>query len=449
MKEIDCLIEARWVVPIEPAGVFTDHALAIHGGRIEALLPTTEARRQFAPSRRFTLDAHAVIPGLVNAHTHAAMALLRGIADDLALMEWLQRHIWPVEMRVASPQFVYDGTLLACAEMLRGGITTFNDMYFFPEAAARAAAAAGMRAALGMIVVDFPTPYASHPADYLSKGLALRDAMRTHPLISFCFAPHAPYSVADKPLEQIATYANELDLPVHIHLHETRDEMAQAQARDGSRPIARLQALGLLGPNLLAVHAIHLTPAEIELLARCGCHVVHCPSSNLKLASGIAPVARLLAAGVPVSLGTDGAASNNRLDLFTEMRQAALLAKAAADDPTILSAQQALRMATLEGASALGLERTIGSLEPGKAADLVAVDFSAPELMPCFDPISHLVYVAGRQNVSHVWVAGELAVEEGVLTRPELRAVGTLASQWQARIAALPAQDRPPAAADA
>jgi 5-methylthioadenosine/S-adenosylhomocysteine deaminase len=196
------------------------------------------------------------------------------------------------------------------------------------------------------------------------------------------------------------------------------------------------------------VHAIHLTPAEIELLARCGCHVAHCPSSNLKLASGIAPVARLLAAGVPVSLGTDGAASNNRLDLFTEMRQAALLAKAAADDPTALSAQQALRMATLEGASALGLERTIGSLEPGKAADLVAVDFSAPELMPCFDPISHLVYVAGRQNVSHVWVAGELAVEEGVLTRPELRAVGTPASQWQARIAALPAQDRPPTAAD-
>jgi 5-methylthioadenosine/S-adenosylhomocysteine deaminase len=305
-----------------------------------------------------------------------------------------------------------------------------------------------MRAALGMIVVDFPTPYASHPADYLSKGLALRDALRAHPLISFCFAPHAPYSVADKPLEQIATYANELDLPVHIHLHETRDEIAQAQARDGRRPLARLQALGLLGPNLLAVHAIHLTPAEIELLAQCGCHVAHCPSSNLKLASGIAPVARLLAAGVPVSLGTDGAASNNRLDLFTEMRQAALLAKAAADDPTVLSAQQALRMATLEGASALGLERTIGSLEPGKAADLVAVDFSAPELMPCFDPISHLVYVAGRQNVSHVWVAGELAVEEGVLTRPELRAVGTPASQWQARIAALPAQDRPPTAAD-
>jgi 5-methylthioadenosine/S-adenosylhomocysteine deaminase len=323
---------------------------------------------------------------------------------------------------------------------LRGGITTFNDMYFFPEAAGRAAATAGMRAALGMIVVDFPTPYASHPGDYLSKGLAMRDAMQGNPLLSFCFAPHAPYSVGDKTLEQIATYANELDVPVHMHVHETRDEIAQGLERDGCRPLARLQALGLLGPNLLAVHAIHLTPDEIALLAQFGCHVAHCPSSNLKLASGIAPVAELLAAGVNVGFRTDGAASNNRLDLFTEMRQGALLAKAASGDPTVLSAERALRMATLDGARALGLDRTIGSLQPGKAADMVAVDFSAPELLPCFDPVSHLVYVAGRENVSHVWVAGALAVEEGVLASPELRAVGRLGTQWQTRIAALSPQ---------
>jgi 5-methylthioadenosine/S-adenosylhomocysteine deaminase len=436
MKNIDCLIEARWIVPVEPAGVLDAHAVAVHEGRIEAVLPSREARQRFAPARELHLGEHVLIPGLVNLHTHAAMSLLRGIADDIALMPWLTQHIWPVETREASPAFVYDGTLLACAEMLRGGVTLFNDMYFFPEAAARAAIAAGMRAAIGMIVVDFASPYASHPADYLSKGLALRDALRSHPLISFCFAPHAPYSVGDKALAQVATYANELDLPVHMHVHETADEISRSIARDGRRPLARLHDLGLLGPNLIAVHAVHLTPAEIGLLAACGCHVAHCPSSNLKLASGMAQAAALSAAGVNVGIGTDGAASNNRLDLFNEMRQAALLAKAVAQDATVLTATEVLRMATLNGAKALGLEREVGSIEAGKAADMVAVDFSAPELAPCYDPVSHLVYVAGRRDVSHVWVAGELAVEDGVLMQPELRSVHKLAAQWQTRIAA-------------
>ena len=436
MKNIDCLIEARWIVPVEPAGVLEAHAVAVHDGRIEAVLPSRDARQRFAPARAFNLGEHVLIPGLVNLHAHAAMSLLRGIADDIALMQWLTQHIWPVEMREASPAFVYDGTLLACAEMLRGGVTLFNDMYFFPEAAARAAIAAGMRAAIGMIVVDFASPYAHHPADYLSKGLALRDALRSHPLISFCFAPHAPYSVGDKALAQVATYANELDLPVHMHVHETRDEISQSVERDGRRPLVRLHELGLLGPNLIAVHAVHLTPPEIELLAACGCHVAHCPSSNLKLASGMAPVAALAAAGVNVGIGTDGAASNNRLDLFNEMRQAALLGKAVANDATVLPATDVLRMATLNGAKALGLDRMIGSLQAGKVADMVAVDFSSPELVPCYDPVSHLVYAAGRRDVSHVWVAGELALEDGVLTRPELRGVHKRAAQWQARIAA-------------
>jgi 5-methylthioadenosine/S-adenosylhomocysteine deaminase len=434
MKNVDCLIEARWIVPVEPEGVLEDHALAVHAGRIEAVLPTRDARREYVGARHIALGEHVLLPGLVNLHTHAAMSLLRGLADDVPLMQWLQQHIWPVEMREASPEFVYEGTLLACAEMLRSGVTLFNEMYFFPEAAARAAIAAGMRAAIGMIVIDFPSPYAAHPADYLSKGLALRDALRAHPLLSFCLAPHAPYSVGDKALAQVATYANELDLPVHMHVHETADEIAQGSARDGCRPLARLADLGLVGPNLLAVHAVHLSPAEIELLAACGCHVAHCPSSNLKLASGMAPVARLLAAGVNVGIGTDGAASNNRLDVFGEMRQTALLAKAVAGDASVLPAAQVLRMATLNGARALGLDHLIGSLRPGKAADMVAVDFSAPELLPCYDPVSHLVYAAGRQNVSHVWVAGELALEDGVLTRPELRAAHQLAAHWQARI---------------
>ena len=433
----DTIIEARWIVPVEPAGVLDHHALIVDNGRIEALLPITDARARYSARRRFVLDRHAVIPGLINLHTHAAMTLMRGLADDVALMEWLKRHIWPVEMREASPSFVYDGTLLACAEMLRGGITLFNDMYFFPAAAAHAAIAAGMRAALGMIVVDFPSPYAADALDYLAKGIAVRDQLRDQPLASFCFAPHAPYSVSDKSLAQVATYANELDVPIHIHLHETIEEIEQSQAMHGRRPLARLADLGLVGPNLLGVHAVHLTPAEIELLAGQGCHVAHCPSSNMKLASGMAPVAALVSAGVNVGIGTDGAASNNRLDMFTEMRQSALLAKAVANDPTVLPAHTVLQMATLNGAKALGLGECIGSLEPGKGADIVAVDFARPELAPCYDPVSHLVYAAGREDVSHVWIAGEMLVEDGVFTRSELREVQARALHWQTRIAAV------------
>ncbi|RPI47055.1 MAG: TRZ/ATZ family hydrolase [Betaproteobacteria bacterium] len=435
MKQVDCVIEARWVIPVEPNGVLEQHAVVVDGGRIESVLPAETARQRYLARQRVELAQHAVIPGLVNLHTHAAMTLMRGLADDIALMTWLKEHIWPVEMREASPGFVYDGTLLACAEMLRGGITLFNDMYFFPEAAARAAIDAGMRAALGMIVVDFPSPYASDPLDYLTKGLAVRDELRAEPLLSFCFAPHAPYSVSDKALVQVATYANELDVPVHIHLHETRDEVTQGEAHDGRRPLGRLQELGLVGPNLLAVHAVHLTDPEIAVLAQHGCHVAHCASSNLKLASGMAPVAKMVAAGINVGLGTDGAASNNRLDMFAEMRQAALLAKAVAGDPTALPAPEVLRMATLGGAKALALDACIGSLTPGKMADMVAVDFGRPELSPCYDPLSHLIYVAGRQDVSHVWVAGELLVEEGVLTRPVLRTAAARAGHWQQRIA--------------
>ncbi len=432
---VQTIIEARWVVPVEPNAVLEHHAVVVDGGRIVAILPISVAREQFTTKHRLTLERHVVLPGLVNVHTHAAMSLMRGLADDLPLMTWLKEHIWPVEMREVSSAFVYDGTLLACAEMLRGGVTTFNDMYFFPEAAAQAALMAGMRAALGMIVVDFPSPYAADPLDYLAKGMALRDAMRDQPLLSFCFAPHAPYSVADKALAQVATYANELDVPVHIHVHETLDEITQALAQDGRRPMSRLDALGLLMPNLIAVHAVHLDPGEIDTLARNGCHVAHCPSSNMKLASGIAPIADLLTAGVNVALGTDGAASNNRLDLFQEMRQAALLAKVATMDPTVLPASKVLHMATLGGARALSLDREIGSLTAGKSADIIAVDFGCPELAPCYDPISHLVYAVGRHDVSHVWVAGELLVEEGVLTRVEARTAAARAQVWQQKIA--------------
>jgi 5-methylthioadenosine/S-adenosylhomocysteine deaminase len=420
-------------VPVEPAGaVLEHHAVAVREGAIEKIFPIGEIPDGLADWERVELPDHVLIPGLVNAHTHTAMSLMRGLADDLPLMRWLEEHIWPVETRHVSPRFVADGTALACAEMLRGGITCFNDMYFFPEAALEAALAAGMRAAHGLIVIDFPTVYASDPADYLRKGLALRDRYGEHPLVSFCLAPHAPYTVSDATFRQVATLAAELDLPVHVHVHETENEIERSLAEHGVRPLERLRRLGLVEPGLIAVHCVHLEESEIQLLSRHGCSVAHCASSNLKLASGFSPVEKLRACGVNLCLGTDGAASNNRLDLFAEMRTAALLAKAVARDAQALPAQQVLRAATLGGARALGLAARIGSIEPGKRADLVAVALRGPELTPCYDPVSHLVYAAGREHVTHVWVDGEPRVIEGKLHNEALISPhGDLDTRWQ------------------
>ena len=426
------LLLPRWVVPVEPAGkVLEDHAVAIRDGRIEAIAPAREARARFREHEPVELAGQVLIPGLVNAHTHAAMTLMRGLADDLPLMRWLQEHVWPAETRHVSRDFVRDGTLLACAEMLRGGITCFNDMYFFPDAALEASLSAGMRSAHGLIAIEFPSAYASDPADYLRKGLAIRDRYRDHELVSFCLAPHAPYSVSDATFRQVATLAAELDLPVHVHVHETADEIERSMSEHGVRPIERLRRLGLLGPSLIAVHAVHVRAEEIQLLSRHGCSVVHCPSSNLKLASGFAPVAALLKAQINVALGTDGAASNNRLDLFQEMRTAALLAKAVSRDAEAMPAHAALRAATLAGAQALGIAATTGSIERGKAADLVAVSMSAPELAPCYDPVSHLVYAAGREHVTHVFVNGELRVRDGVLRGGAFSGLDTRWQLWQ------------------
>jgi 5-methylthioadenosine/S-adenosylhomocysteine deaminase len=429
------LINARWVVPVEPAGVALErHAVAVRGGLVEAVLPSAQAAQRYADYARVDLPGHALIPGLVNAHTHAAMSLLRGIADDLPLMRWLQEHVWPAEAKHVSAQFVKDGTLVACAEMLRGGVTCMNDMYFFPEAALEAALESGMRAALGLIAVEFPSAYAADPDQYLAKGLALRDQWREHPRLSFCLAPHAPYTVSDATFRKVAQFAAELELPVHVHVHETVQEIDRSLQEHGERPLARLARLGLLGPDLIAVHAVHLEPAEIALLARHGSSVAHCPSSNLKLASGLAPVAALAAAGVNVALGTDGAASNNRLDLFQEMRSAALLAKAVAQDAGALPAHAALRAATLGGATALGLEARIGSIAPGKAADLAAVEFDSLEMQPAFDVVSHLVYVCGREHVTDVWVGGERVLENRRLARVDLADLQARALLWQTKI---------------
>ena len=430
--EADTVLSARWIIPVEPAGtVLEDHSLVVRHGRIADLLPTAEAQTRFPSARRIDLDRHVLIPGLVNLHTHAAMTLMRGLADDLPLMEWLKNHIWPAEGKHVSQQFVRDGTLLACAEMLRAGVTCFNDMYFFPEASAQAVLQAKMRAAVGIIAVEFPTSYASDAEDYLRKGLEARDRFRPEPLLSFCMAPHAPYTVSDRTFEKILTLSDQLEIPIHMHLHETRDEIQESLSQHQLRPLARMQALGLLGPNLIAVHMAHLTEDEIDLVAQRGVHVAHCPSSNLKLASGIAPIAELARKGANVGLGTDSAASNNRLDIFSEARLAALLAKGASGDATALDAHRTLAMATLHGARALGVDDRIGSLSPGKAADIVAIDLSSIETTPCYDVASHLVYAVGREHVSHVWVNGELVVENRNLKTLDSQELAAKVAHWQ------------------
>ncbi|HEX7273874.1 MAG TPA: TRZ/ATZ family hydrolase [Casimicrobiaceae bacterium] len=431
---VDLRIDARWVIPVEPDVSLAHHSLIVDRGRIVAVAPTGEVDSNFQAREQVTLSTHAVLPGLVNAHTHAAMTLLRGIADDTALQAWLEQHIWPREQRFLSPQFVHDGTLLAAAEMLRGGITCCADQYFFPDAAARAYRQSGIRALIGLPVLDFPTPYAADCDAYLQAGLAARDAWKQEAKFAFALAPHAPYTVSDVSWEKIVVYARQLDLPIQTHLQETRDEFERSRASIGMTPLARLDRLGVTGPAFIAVHAVHLADSDIDLLATQSCQVVHCPASNLKLASGVAPVTQLKARGINVALGSDGAASNNRLDVLAEARLASLIAKMATEDAAALPASVALRMATLDGAAALGLDGEIGSLAPGKQADAVAVDLGSFEQLPCYDPVSQLLHAAGRERVSDVWIAGERLVAQGALVRLDPSELAALARLWQDRL---------------
>lgn len=435
MKQIDTLLFARWVIPIEPENtVLEDHAIAVHEGRIVEILPNKEATNAYQASSEIKLASHAVLPGLINSHGHTAMTLMRGLADDLPLMDWLQNHIWPAEQQWVSPEFVHDGSLLACAEMLRSGTTCVNDMYFFPEESVRAFETAGIRASVGLILIDFPSAYAQDADEYLSKGIELHDQLHNNTLVTTTFAPHAPYTVSNDSFTRIATYAEELDIPIHMHVHETADEVNQGLEQTGVRPIERLNNLGLLSPRLLAVHMTQLTPDEIQLCAEAGVHVLHCPESNLKLASGFCPINDLQQAGINVALGTDGAASNNDLDMFAEIRSAALLAKGVAGNASALPAEAALRMATINGARALGLENEIGSLEPGKAADIIAVDLGRIETQPVYNPVSQLVYSTDRSQVTDVWVAGKHLLKDRVLTTLDTDEILARAQQWQTKL---------------
>ena len=438
MQAIDTILEAGWIIPVEPENtIFTDSAIIIDKGVIIEILPAEDAVNKYQPAQHHRYPQHILLPGFVNAHTHASMNLLRGLADDMPLMQWLQEHIWPAESAHVSEEFVRDGTQLAIAEMLRSGTTCFDDMYFYPDVTARVAQQAGMRAVVGLIVLDFPSVWASNADEYINKGLEVNDRFRDEALISTAFAPHAPYTVSDPALQHVQLLANELDLPIHMHVHETRDEIKQSLEQFKVRPIERLKQLGMLTPSLLAVHMTQLQENEIADIAEHGVQVIHCPESNLKLASGFCPVSKLIDAGVNIALGTDGAASNNDLDMGAEMRTAALLAKATSENACALPAMQAIRMATLNGARALGLDQQIGSLLPGKAADIIAVDVDSIETQPLYHPESHLVYSSSRDKITDVWVNGQHLLKQRELTRLDQKEILAKAHSWQQRISSL------------
>lgn len=430
----DLMVCPRWIIPVEPYGVvLEDHALIITNGQIVDLLPREAAIQRYTAESIETLPDHVLIPGLVNTHTHAGMTLMRGIADDQPLKTWLEDWIWPLETRWVSTDMVRDGTLLACAEMLLSGITTFNDMYFFPEAAAEAVDQAGIRASLGILAFEVPTAYGHGADDYLNRGLATRDALRDHPRLSFMLAPHAPYTVSDATFDKVATLAAQTGLGIHIHVHETQQEVDDSLRQYGERPLERLARLGILGPQTLAVHAVALNDSDIALMARHNVHMAHCPTANLKLGSGMAPSSQLHAAGINIALGTDGAAGNNRLDLLSEARLAGLLAKGMEQNPGLFPAHSLIYMATLGGARALGLQDQIGSLAIGKRADLCAIALDSTATLPVFDPASQIIHCAGREHVTHVWVDGQCVVKKKHLTEISHGEIYAKAKTWENR----------------
>lgn len=413
MQNIDTIVRARFIVTVNSHfDVLENAAIAIDNGLIVAIGDSYEIGQSYQADEEIELDSHILMPGFVNTHNHASMTMLRGYADDLPLMTWLNDYIWPAEHKYVNPNFIKIGTQLGAAEMLLSGTTTCNDMYFYPDESARVFSEIGMRAVLGMIVIDSPTVWAQNSDEYFSKGIALHDEYRHHPLISTVFAPHAPYTVGDESLSRVATLAEELDCQVHMHVHETAFEIDQSMAQFEMRPIERLDRLGLLDQRLIAVHMTQLLQDEIAIIAERGVNVVHCPASNMKLASGFAPTHKLLKAGVNVALGTDGAASNNNLDMLQEMRLASLLAKGFAANPQAASARTSIEMATINGAKALNLQDITGSLEVAKAADFIAINIDNVNSTPIFNLASHLVYSAGREQITHVWVAGKKLISE-------------------------------------
>lgn len=436
----DLRLNAKWIVPIESessSAVLVDHCILIKDGLILAIEP--QATCSVSAEESVELGEQVLMPGWVNAHGHAAMSLFRGLADDLPLMTWLQEHIWPAEGLHVDEAFVQQGTELAIAEMVQSGTTTFADMYFYPQQSAEAALKAGMRAVCFTPVLDFPTNFAQSADEYIRKAVECHDRFKNHPmningLVSIGFGPHAPYTVSDAPLIEITTLADQLDMPVQIHLHETAFEVSESLEKFNKRPTQRLMDIGFLNERVSCVHMTQINEHDIEILQKTGASVVHCPESNLKLASGFCPISRLSAAQVPLAIGTDGAASNNDLDMFSETKTAALLAKGVSQDASSIPAIAALTMATLGGAKALGLDEVTGSLKVGKAADIQAISLNTLSSQPVFDPISHLVYCAKSTQVSHVWVNGRCLLKDAELTTLNESELIIQAKAWAQKI---------------
>jgi 5-methylthioadenosine/S-adenosylhomocysteine deaminase len=438
--QADLRINTHWIVPIESTSdhtlinhVLIDHCLLIKDGIILAIEPQSSC--QISATETLDLGEQVIMPGWVNAHGHAAMSLFRGLADDLPLMTWLQEHIWPAEGQHVDEHFVKEGTELAIAEMIQSGTTTFADMYFYPQQSAEAALKAGIRAVCFTPVLDFPTNYAQNADEYIRKAVECNDRFNNHPmneqgLVQIGFGPHAPYTVSDEPLKEITVLADQLDMPVQIHLHETAFEVSESLEKYNKRPTQRLADIGFLTERVSCVHMTQIDDTDISILKKTGAAIVHCPESNLKLASGFCPISKLSEAGIPLAIGTDGAASNNDLDMFSETKTAALLAKGVSQDARSIPAIEALTMATLGGARALGLEEITGSLKPGKAADIQAINFNTLSSQPVFDPISHLVYCAKSTQVSHVWVNGRCLLKEGTLTTLNEESLIKQAKAW-------------------
>lgn len=448
MEKADLRINAHWIIPIENSSsdsdqVLTDYCILVKDGLILAIEPQSSC--PIDAEETIELGEQILMPGWVNAHGHAAMSLFRGLADDLPLMTWLQDHIWPAEGQHVDEDFVQQGTELAIGEMIQSGTTTFADMYFYPQQSGEAALGAGIRAVCFTPVLDFPTNYAQNADEYIRKAVECNDRFNSHPLnqhpvnhqklVQIGFGPHAPYTVSDEPLKEITVLADQLDMPVQIHLHETAFEVSESLEKFDKRPTQRLMDIGFLNERTSCVHMTQITDDDVAILQKTGASVVHCPESNLKLASGFCPISTLSRAGIPLSIGTDGAASNNDLDMFSETKTAALLAKGVSQDASATPAIEALTMATLGGARALGLEAVTGSLLPGKAADIQAINLNTLSSQPVFDPISHLVYCAQSTQVSHVWVNGKCLLKEGRLTTLDEETLINQAKAWSSAIA--------------
>jgi 5-methylthioadenosine/S-adenosylhomocysteine deaminase len=432
---VDLLISAQWIALVDTENTLLEHhSIAVDNGVIVGIIPSDVAQHHYSAAENVDLPNQLLIPGLINAHGHSAMTLFRGFADDLPLMTWLQDHMWPAESTYVAHDFVHDSSQLALVEMIKSGTTCFADMYFFPEATITAANNAGIRAYIAPPVFDFPSNWQQSADGYISAIVELADTHQDSPLTTVAFGPHAPYTVGNVTFEAILAANEAIDLGMHIHVHETQFEIEESLKNFGTRPLKRLQDLGVLSPKTQCVHMTQVSDEDIDILQATGASVIHCPRSNMKLASGLSPIQKLRELGIQTGLGTDSAASNNCLNMINEMTQAALLAKVTSMNAEALSSEQALRIATIDSAKALGLDKKIGSLEVGKQADIAAVDLSNITQQPVYSPLSALIYSDSSKNVSNVWVNGKRLLNNGLLTTIDDTEVLRNSQQWQKKL---------------